>query len=92
MTELKDVRAVDPHNSKIVRFTDNSPKEGDFVPEEQIPKPLILGPDGAPYAAVYAEDSSYIGDGDPVPMTEADQKALEELKQSLKEEAYDDGQ
>lgn len=91
MTDLKDVRAVDPQNSKIVRFTDNSPKEGDYVPEDQTPKPLILDPEGVPYRKVHEGDSDPVGDGEPVPMTEEDLKALDELAESLKEEAYDNG-
>lgn len=48
-TEGKPV-AVDPENDKKVRFTDNSAKEGDFYPKDQIQKPLFLDPSGAPYS------------------------------------------
>ena len=41
---------TDPGNSMKVRFTDNSAKEGDFYPKEQIAKPLYLDPAGQPYA------------------------------------------
>ena len=44
--------AVDPGNSKRVRFTDNSAKEGDFYPEDQSPEPIALDPAGSPYSQV----------------------------------------
>lgn len=40
---------VDPESEKVVRFTDNSAKDGDFYPQDQTPKPLFLGPSGEPY-------------------------------------------
>ena len=91
MAERKEIRVVDPQNSKIVRFTDNSPKDGDYVPEDQVTKPLFLDAEGAPYSAVYEGDTDPIGDGERQPMTEEDVKALDELAERLKEEANDYG-
>lgn len=81
--------AVDPVNSKKVRFTDNSPKDGDYVPEDQVAKPLLLNAKGAPYSAVYEGDTDQVGDGERMPLTEEDLKALDELAERLKEEAND---
>ena len=54
MSDLKEKIVEDPENGKKVRFTDNSAKKeaGDFYPEDQTPKPLILDPAGAPYSEV----------------------------------------
>lgn len=43
-------RIVDWVSGNPIRRTDNSAKEGDFYPENQVNKPLFLGPTGAPYA------------------------------------------
>ena len=47
MAETKT--AVDPESGNIVRFTENGPKEGDFVPACQEPGELLLDPAGMPY-------------------------------------------
>lgn len=38
----------DPASGNVVRFTDNGPKEGDYMPEIQYPMPVELGSDGKP--------------------------------------------
>lgn len=52
--ENKDVdeqgRIIDWVSGNPIRKTDNTAKESDFYPENQINKPLFLNPMGAPYA------------------------------------------
>lgn len=52
---------TDPGNSMKVRYTDNSAKEGDFYPKDQIAKPLYLDPAGQPYAEREELESYEIG-------------------------------
>lgn len=63
MADLKEKVVEDPENGKKVRFTDNSAKAeaGDFYPEDQTPKPLILDPAGAPYSEWRELDGYEIG-------------------------------
>lgn len=43
-------RKIDWLSGNPIRKTDNSAKEGDFYPKDQVAKPLFLNPMGAPYA------------------------------------------
>lgn len=61
MAENTKPVVTDPGNSMKVRFTDNSAKEGDFYPEDQVKKPLFLGPSGTPYSEWKELDEYEIG-------------------------------
>ena len=41
---------IDWLSGNPIRRTDNSAKEGDFYPKDQVAKPLFLDPSGAPYS------------------------------------------
>lgn len=55
---------MDPHTNLEVRFTDNGLKDGDFYPDDQTPKPLILNPAGAPYSELAELDIPDDGEED----------------------------
>lgn len=63
-----DTRLVvmDPFSENKVRYTDNGPKEGDYISATwQFDEPVELGPDGKPFFM-----ASYPGDGSPAPVEE----------------------
>ena len=41
---------IDWVSGNPIRKTDNTAKEGDFYPKDQVQKPLFLDPSGAPYS------------------------------------------
>lgn len=43
-------RIVDWVSGNPIRKTDNTAKESDFYPKDQVNKPLFLDPTGAPYS------------------------------------------
>ena len=43
-------RKIDWLSGNPIRKTDNTAKEGDFYPEDQVAKPLFLDPSGHPYS------------------------------------------
>ena len=48
--ENENGQKIDWVSGNAIRKTDNSAKEGDFYPKDQVAKPLFLDPAGAPYS------------------------------------------